>query len=140
MSVYVYSPILAASALGGGDPPDPPSTEGRLVFDLCPEEIEIRYRRRGEKSPASGGFVQRRTYWTGFDLRIFSLSWINATDAEASRMRDIWRRAYGPVKKMLWTPPGSASSTFVKLVGSRLNLRPRTAVAWSAEIVLEEVR
>lgn len=140
MTLYVYNPLLSGSSIGV-IPPDPPDTTGLLVFDLCPElEVEIRYRRRGEGSPPSGGFVQRRTFWRGFNLRVFRLPWINANDAECARMRDLWRRAKGSTKKMFWTPPQEDDSTFVRFIGSELRFRPRTAVAWSIDIDLEEVR
>lgn len=109
------------------------------TFDLSPEfPMGVSVKRRVIQTPAEQGFVQRKDLW-GFNLRIFTLRWDNLTEAGARRLLVLWEAAEGPVLKMNFTPPGEAA-TSVRFVGSTLALRRKSAVSYSADVILEEVR
>ncbi len=116
------------------------SAASGLTFDLCPEyEMPVTYRRRGLRTPASSGFVQRRTIWGEGDLRTFTLGWRSMNSAEVARLRDIWDRTRGPVLAMNYTPPVGAAAV-VRFKRPALRLAPRARDAWAVQVELEEVR
>jgi hypothetical protein len=116
------------------------SAQSGLTFSLCPEyELPVTYRRRGIRTPASAGFVQRRTIWGEGDLRTFTLGWRTMNSAEVALLRDLWARTRGPVKAMNYTT-FAGESTLVHFKRPYLRFSPRAPDAWAVQLELEEVR
>ncbi len=116
------------------------SSTSEVSFGMCPEyELPVTYRRRAIRTPASSGFVQRRTLWEEGDLRTFTLGWRTMNSAEVAVLRDLWARTRGPVKAMNYTTFGG-EDILVRFKRPALRLTPRAPEAWAVQVELEEVR
>lgn len=109
------------------------------TFDLSPAyplaEDDLQH---AVSTQATDGPVHRQRIWPR-KLRRWKLALQHMQLAHVTRLRTLWTTTAAGALRMNWTPPGG-SQIAVRFVGGELVVNQSSAVHFSSEVTLEEVR
>lgn len=115
------------------------------TFDVSPELVSVRAKRRGLRTPHDSGMVQRRQvqssasrYTNEEKTRAWSLGWRNARWQDVLRIQEADDASVNGCLPLTWEPPDEGAEIAVRIVPKTLEIRRATANRYEVDLELEE--